>query len=138
MIKGFACGVYDLYHPGHVLMLQECKQNCDYLTVALNTGESFDFEINPNKRLPFYSIEERAMLLSSCKYVDRVVIYSTENELVQLMLEGKYDVRFIGDDYKSRPITGGDVIKNIKFINRDHGYSTSNILLKISFYIEQQ
>jgi len=131
MIRGFACGVFDLYHPGHVLMLRDCKQHCDHLTVALNRSENFDESINPGKRKPFFTLEERKMVLDSIKYVDEIIDYQTEEELTEIMSTGNYDVRFLGDDYEGKPITAGDAIKRIVYIDRSHGYSTSKLVEQI-------
>jgi len=131
MIRGFACGVFDLYHPGHVLMLRDCKQHCDHLTVALNRSENFDESINPGKRKPFFTLEERKLVLDSIKYVDEIIDYQTEEELTEIMSTGNYDVRFLGDDYEGKPITAGDAIKRIVYIDRSHGYSTSKLVEQI-------
>jgi len=131
MIRGFACGVFDLYHPGHVLMLRDCKNHCDHLTVALNRSENFDESINPGKRKPFFTLEERKMVLDSIKYVDEIIDYQTEEELTEIMSTGNYDVRFLGDDYEGKPITAGDDIKRIVYIDRSHGYSTSKLVEQI-------
>lgn len=131
MIRGFACGVFDFYHPGHVLMLQECAANCDHLTVAINTADNFDEKINPGKRRPVFSAEERKMIISSIKYVDEVKFYTNENELTELMENGNFDIRFLGDDYRDKPITAGEAIPRIHYLDRSHGYSTTAILNKV-------
>lgn len=131
MIKGFACGVFDLFHAGHVMMLQDCSKNCDHLTVALNKAENIDEQINPNKKPPVYSFEERKMILEACKYVDEVVEYNTEEELTKIMETGNFHIRFLGDDYKGKPITAGDAIKKIYYLDRSHGLSTSKFKEKL-------
>ncbi|MEM9052264.1 MAG: adenylyltransferase/cytidyltransferase family protein [Bacteroidota bacterium] len=131
MIKGFACGVFDLYHPGHVLMLQDCKEHCDHLTVALNRSENFSVDINPGKRSPYFSLQERKLVIESIKYVDAVIDYGTEEELTEIMSSGGFDVRFLGDDYQGKPITAREAIAKIVYIDRSHGYSTSELVKKI-------
>ncbi len=131
MKKGFACGVFDLYHPGHVLMLKECREQCDHLTVAINTADAFDYDINPGKRAPIFTADEREMILSSVKYVDSVCFYSTEEELTKIMSDGTFDVRFLGDDYRGKPITAPDAIGEIYYTNRDHGFSTTKFFERI-------
>jgi glycerol-3-phosphate cytidylyltransferase len=131
MRTGFACGMFDLFHAGHVLMLKECKENCDYLVVALNKGENISDEINPGKRKPFYSIEERKLIMESCRFVDEVVVYNSEEELYGIMKDKKISVRFLGDDYKGKPITGSDLDIEIYYTNRDHGFSTTAVLQRI-------
>jgi glycerol-3-phosphate cytidylyltransferase len=125
MKKGFACGVFDLFHAGHVLMLKECREHCEYLVVALNTCEEIDFTINPGKEAPIFSLEERKLILESCRYVDEVVTYSNEEELYRLMRDGGFSIRFLGEDYRNKPITGPDLPMELFFNSRSHGLSTS-------------
>ena len=132
MIRGFACGVFDLYHPGHVLMLKECKLHCDHLTIAVNRARMFDDRINPGKRVPFFTAEERRVVLESVRYVGETMLYETEAELTEIMENGAFDVRFLGDDYKGRAITAPQAIPNIHFIDRSHGLSTSVYVERIA------
>jgi len=125
---GFTCGVFDLFHAGHVLMLKECKEYCDYLIVAINSAIIFNPEINLNKNTPIFSIKEREMILNSCKYIDKVIIYSSEEELISIMEQEHIDIRFLGDDYNGKHITESNKKIEIKYINRDHGRSTSGYI----------
>lgn len=122
---GFACGVFDLFHAGHVLMLKECKEHCDYLIVALNKAEHISAAINPGKKKPLFTIEERTLIMASCRYVDEVLVYNSEEELLDIMKSKKIDIRFLGEDYKGRAITGEDLGIEIYYTNRGHGLSTS-------------
>ncbi len=131
MIRGFACGVFDLYHPGHVLMLEECKKHCDHLIIALNRGESFDEKINPGKRRPYFTADERYMILRSIRYVDDILFYNDETELTAIMESGNFQVRFLGDDYQNKAITAPKAIEKIIFLDRSHGYSTTGIINRI-------
>ncbi|MGD1847269.1 MAG: adenylyltransferase/cytidyltransferase family protein [Salibacteraceae bacterium] len=127
MKRGFACGVFDLFHAGHVLMLQECRENCDYLIVALNTATN----LGPDKNQPIYSIEQRVIILEACRYVDEVITYSTEDELTELLASLNLGIRFLGDDYRIKPITAPHLDIPLYFVNRDHGWSSSKIREKI-------
>lgn len=127
MVTGFVCGVFDLYHAGHALMFKECKENCDYLVVGLNSA--FNLPVEKNK--PIYSLDERKIILESIKYVDKVLVYNSEEELTKILKCNNFDIRFIGEDYKNKSITSEDLCKKIYFINRDHGISSSNIRLRI-------
>jgi len=129
MIRGFACGVFDLFHAGHAIMLKECKTHCEHLTVAINSA----INLGQDKNTPVFSIEERFEILRSIKYVDEVLIYNSEEELVELMGRKHYHVRFLGDDYRNKPITSPEVISKIVFLNRDHGFSSSRIRNKIKY-----
>lgn len=125
MKVGFTCGVFDLYHAGHVLMLKECKENCDYLIVALNKAQNISNEINPGKKKPIYSIEERVLIMESCKFVDEVLVYNSEEELEQILRTKNIKIRFLGEDYKEKKITGSNLGMELYYTNRDHGLSTS-------------
>ena len=127
MVTGFVCGVFDLFHAGHVLMLKECKEHCDHLVVGLNRC----IVLGKNKNKPIYTYEQRKLIIESNMYVDEVLGYYNENDLTQIMINRNFDIRFLGDDYKSKPITSPELTKSIIFCNRDHGFSTSLIREKI-------
>lgn len=118
---GFTCSSFDLLHAGHVAMLQECKDNCDYLVVGLNT--------NPfkNNRYAVQSVVERFLQLEAVKYVDRIIPYSTEDELMDLLQVVDPDVRFIGEDYKGKRFTGDELDIEIFYNTRKHNYSSSGL-----------
>jgi len=124
---GFACGVFDLFHVGHVLMLKECKANCDYLLVALNKADN----LSADKNKPVFSIEERKLIMESCRFVDEVIVYNSEEELYQILKTKNIGLRFLGDDYKSKLITGADLNIPVHYVDRSHGFSTSALLKKI-------
>lgn len=121
---GITSGAFDLFHPGHVLMLKEAKAECDYLFVALQTDPTVD---RPTKNKPIQSIEERYIQLVGCRYVDSVIIYTTEAELLALMDAINPDVRVVGMDHKGHPFTGDDQGVPIFFNSRDHSYSSSEL-----------
>jgi glycerol-3-phosphate cytidylyltransferase len=125
MKRGFACGVFDLFHAGHVLMLKECKENCDHLIVGLNSAAHFDLKVNSNKNNPVFNLQHRRLILESIKYVDEVIIYKNEQELTNILLNTRIDIRFLGEDYRNKAITSPEAVKEIYYINRDHGLSTS-------------
>jgi glycerol-3-phosphate cytidylyltransferase len=125
MKRGFTCGVFDLFHAGHVLMLKECKEHCDYLIVALNRAENISEKINPGKKKPVYSLEERKLIMQSCRFVDEVMEYGSEEELLEILRSKKIDIRFLGQDYKGKPITGDDLNIELYYTDRNHGLSTS-------------
>ena len=122
---GFACGVFDLFHAGHVLMLMECRSKCDYLIVALNRADQISEEINPGKKKPIYTVAERKLILSACRYVDEVLEYGSEEELLAKLRSSNISIRFLGDDYREKPITGGELDIEVYYTNRSHGLSTS-------------
>lgn len=128
MIKGFTAGTFDLLHAGHVLMLKEVREKCDYLIVALLTDPTRD---RPEKHKPVESVQERVIRLQGCKYVDEIVMYDSESELINLLKIIKPDVRFLGEDYLGKHFTGDDLGLNIIFNSRKHDYSSSNLIKRV-------
>lgn len=120
MIRGFIAGAFDVIHPGYIYMFQEIKKHCDYLIVGLHK----DPESN-GKLKPILSVEERILILKSICYVDQVFEYKGEKELVDLLNTIKVDIRFLGEDYKDKSITKGDLDVPIKYLSRDHQWSTT-------------
>ena len=128
MIRGFTCGTFDLLHAGHVLMLKEIKDQCDYLVVGIQTDPS----IRQGKNTPIQSIEERKLQLEAVRFVDQVVQYDTEEDLVDLLKMTSPDLRFVGMDWKDNPnLTGGDLPIEIRYNSRDHGFSSSELRKRI-------
>ena len=130
MIKGFTCGAFDLLHAGHVLMLKECREQCDYLIVGLEVDPSVD-RLEKNK--PIETLEERMIRLQGCKYIDEIITYNTEIDLFNLLKELKPDIRFIGMDWKDKPNYSRDLLPNMKVIynSRNHNYSSCSLRTRI-------
>ena len=122
-------------HPGHVLMLQECKRYCDYLIVGVNDVKdwndgSWKQPDGRHKNEPIWSPQERLMMVQSNKNVDEAFLYLGEKKLYQYLLKNKQriDVRILGEDHKGHPYTGEDIDIEIVFNSRDHDYSTTNTI----------
>ena len=130
---GFTCGAMDLFHAGHVLMLKEAKKHCNHLIVGLHTDPTID---RPSKNKPIQSLEERRIQLEGCRYVDQIVEYDTEEDLLSLlndfyMKHGKFFVRIIGADWKGKKYTGHDLQNDVIFNSRNHNYSSSELRKRI-------
>jgi cytidyltransferase-like protein len=123
-VRGIVAGAFDVIHPGYVNMLLEAKSVCTHLTVGLHCDPSLDRQ---EKLKPVLSVEERKVILQSLRMVDEVVAYETESQLYDLLKTGSFDVRFLGDDYKGKAITGADLDLNIHWIDRSHSYSTTTM-----------
>ena len=126
MKGGFTCSCFDLLHAGHILMLKECKDICDFLIVALQTDPSIDRE---SKSKPIQSLFERYLQIDAVKYVDEICIYETEEDLLQLLRYKRPDIRFIGEDWRDKPFTGRAFSKlsGEIFYNMRYGYSTTDL-----------
>ena len=134
MKKGFIAGNFDVIHPGYIKMFKECRSNCDHFTVLLQSDPSIE---RPEKLKPIFSIEERIDQLESNKFIDNILTYTLESELLSLIIKNKFSVRFLGDDYIHRKsFTGKDLNIPIHFINRDHGWSTTKFKKLISLSLK--
>ena len=122
MIRGLIAGNFDVIHPGYVKTFKACKENCDHFTILLHSDPTIE---RPEKLKPVLSVEERIEVLSSIKYVDNIQVYTYEKELVKLLQEGDFDIRFLGNDYLNKTFTGDKLDIKIHFISRDHGWSTT-------------
>ena len=124
---GFTCGAFDLLHAGHIVMLKEAKENCDYLIVGLQSDPTID---RKKKNKPIQSIYERYLQLDAVRYVDEILPYDTELSLCDLLESTHIDIRFVGDDYRDRRFTGEEISKEygeIYFTSRNHSFSTSGL-----------
>ena len=127
---GITASCFDLFHAGHVLMQQEAKEQCDRLVVALQTDPTID---RPEKNKPVQSVFERWVQLEGCKYVDQIIPYSTEEDLLNLLSSQmtRIDVRIIGEEYKDKEFTGKYLDMEIYYNSRRHDFSTTNLRKKI-------
>ena len=129
---GFTCCTFDLLHAGHITMLEEAKHHCDYLIVGLQNDPTKD---RPEKNAPIQSIVERQIQLAAVKYVDEIVIYNTEQDLIDLLLTLPIDIRVLGDEYKNKDFTGKDIAKQrgskIVFNGRDHSFSSTSLRKRV-------
>ena len=130
---GIIAGNFDVIHPGYVKMFEDAKENaCQYLIIALQGDPTIE---RPFKCKPVQSIDEREYILRSIKYVDDILHYNTEQELLQLLETTRWDVRIIGTDYKNIDYTGKylekKLNKSVYFHKRDHEYSLTDLKKKI-------
>jgi glycerol-3-phosphate cytidylyltransferase len=133
MKKGFTCSTFDLFHAGHIMMLKEARTQCDYLIVGLQTDPTIDRPTEKNK--PIQSVFERYEQLKACKYVDEVLVYATEKDLVDILLSYPIDVRILGNEYEHREFTGRaecvDRGMQFYFNKRDHSFSTTELRQRV-------
>ena len=130
---GITFSTFDLCHAGHVAMLAEAKNHCDYLICGLQTDPTIDRPDTKNK--PVQSIVERQIQLAACRYVDEVVVYQTEQDLVDLLLILPLDVRILGVEYAEKNFTGRSecIDRGIQLIfnGRDHSFSSSGLRSRV-------
>ena len=129
MKTGFTCSCFDLFHAGHIMILKEAKSKCDYLIVGLQTDPTID---RPEKNKPIQSVVERFIQLESCKYVDEVVVYATEKDLLDILYTYPITLRVIGEEYKEKEFTGKDLDHIEMYYNtRKHSFSTTELRQRV-------
>lgn len=129
---GLTASTFDLLHAGHVSMLREAKSQCDYLIAALQVDPSLD---RSDKNPPVQTIVERQAQLHAVKYIDEVIVYCTETDLLDIINMYPIDVRILGEEYRLKDFTGKDECRNrgiqIYFNKRDHRFSSSDLRKRV-------
>jgi glycerol-3-phosphate cytidylyltransferase len=125
---GITFSAFDLFHAGHVKMLEEAKRHCDYLIVGLQTDPTLD---RPDKNQPAQTVVERYIQLKGCKFVDEIVPYASEQDLEDILRSFKINVRIIGDEYQDKNFTARAYCEakgiELYFNTRDHRFSSSGL-----------
>ena len=133
MNTGITFSSFDLFHSGHVAMLKEAKTNCDFLIVGLQTDPTID---RPEKNKPIQSVFERYVQLEGCKYIDQIIPYATEQDIIDILLTYQINTRFIGEEYRSKEYTGKELCVDkgieIYYNKRQHSFSTSELRKRIN------
>lgn len=128
-IVGFTCSTFDLLHTGHILMLEEAKAQCDYLVCGLQIDPTVD---RPEKNKPIQSLYERFIQLNAVKYVDAIIPYTTEEELLTILQTEGIDIRILGDEYQTKVFTGCNLDMDYYFNKRTHNYSTTELRRRVA------
>jgi len=131
---GITFSTFDMLHAGHIAMLSEARNHCDYLICGLQTDPTIDRPDTKNR--PVQSIVERQIQLAACRYVDEVVVYQTEQDLVDLLLILPLDVRILGIEYEHKDFSGRQECHDrgidIIFNGRDHSFSSSSLRKRVA------
>ena len=134
MRVGITFSAFDLLHAGHIGMLREAKANCDYLIVGLQTDPTIDRPTEKNK--PVQTLVERYAQLNALKFIDEIVPYQTEEDVIDILELFQIDVRFLGEEYREKEFTGKDVCRKrgieLHFNKRDHRFSTSGLRKRVA------
>jgi len=133
LIIGITASQFDLLHAGHIAMLSEARNHCDYLICALQNNAKWD---RPEKNEPVQTIVERQIQLAAVRYVDEVVVYNTEKDLEDILLTLPIDVRILGVEYQEQEFTGRAICERrgiqLIFNQRDHSFSSSSLRRRVS------
>ena len=127
MFVGFTCSTFDLLHSGHILMLQEAREQCDFLLVGLQTDPTID---RPEKNKPVQSITERWIQLDAVRWVDQIIPYATEYDLEQILKAYTIGIRFVGEEYEGKDFTGKDLVP-VYYNKRKHAWSSSALRARV-------
>jgi len=130
---GFVASSFDLLHAGHVQMLREAREQCDYLICGLQTDPTID---RPKKNKPVQTVVERYTQLKGVRYVDEIIPYATESDLEDILTMYHIDVRILGEEYREHDFTGKDICKKrsiqLYFNKRDHRFSSSDLRKRVA------
>ena len=135
MKKGITFSSFDLIHPGHIVMLKDCKTVCDYLIVGVqsdptidrkSSNDSYSKVSGKKKNSPIQTLEERLIMIKAIKYIDEVFVYETEKDLYKWLLTNIWNVRILGSDWEGKKFTGYDIKGEVYFHKRDHNWSTTS------------
>jgi len=132
MKVGFTCSTFDLLHAGHIIMLREAKEQCDYLICGLQVDPSND---RPEKNAPIQNIVERYTQLKAVSYVDEIIPYGTEQDLIDILTMYPINIRILGEEYRDKDFTGKNHCQGrgieIYFNKRDHRFSSSDLRKRV-------
>ena len=133
MRVGFTCSTFDLLHAGHIQMLREAKEQCDYLICGLQVDPSVD---RKDKNAPIQTVVERYTQLKAVKYVDEIIPYGAEADLEDILTMYNIHVRILGEEYREKDFTGKDICKKrgiqLHFNKRDHRFSSSDLRKRVA------
>lgn len=133
MIVGFTASAFDLLHAGHIQMLREAKEQCDYLIVGLQLDPAL---VRENKNSPIQTVVERYAQLHAVSYVDEIIPYVSERDLEDILTMYQIDVRILGEEYRDKDFTGKDICRKrgiqLYFNKRDHRFSSSDLRKRVA------
>ncbi len=121
-------GTFDILHVGHIKLLEYSKSLGVHLTVAIDT----DRRIKTKKGLsrPINNEFERKTMLEALKSVDQVVVFDTDEELIDLVKNS--DIMVKGSDYRGKSVIGETYCKKVIYYDRIEGYSTTQKIQDIA------
>lgn len=132
-VVGITFSTFDLLHAGHIGMLREAKDNCEYLICGLQVDPSLD---RPEKNKPVQTLVERYAQLNAVGFVDEIVPYQNEDDVVDILQLFDLDIRFLGDEYKEKDFTGKDICRKrgiqLHFNRREHRFSSSDLRRRVT------
>ena len=127
-VVGITFSTFDLLHAGHVAMLRDAKEQCDYLICGLQVDPSKD---RAEKNSPVQTLVERWTQIQAVRYIDEIVPYQDEKDVEDILNMFNIDIRIIGEEYKDMNFTGRTTCTqrgiSIYYNKRDHRFSSSGL-----------
>ena len=134
MKVGITFSTFDLLHAGHIAMLRDAKEHCDYLIAALQSDPTIDRPDSKNP--PVQTMVERYTQLAAVKYVDEVIPYQTEKDVEDILEMYNIDMRVLGEEYRDKDFTGKEICRRrgiqLYFNKRDHRFSSTDLRQRVS------
>jgi glycerol-3-phosphate cytidylyltransferase len=134
MKVGITFSTFDLLHAGHIAMLRDAKEHCDYLIAALQSDPTIDRPDTKNK--PVQTMVERYTQLAAVKYVDEVIPYQTEQDVEDILEMYHIDMRILGEEYRDKDFTGKEICRRrgiqLYFNKRDHRFSSTDLRNRVT------
>lgn len=129
---GITFSTFDLLHAGHIAMLREAKDHCDYLICGLQMDPTID---RTDKNAPIQTVVERYTQLKGVQYVDEIIPYSSERDVEDILTLYQINVRILGEEYRDKEFTGKDICRkrdiDLYFNKRDHRFSSSDLRKRV-------
>lgn len=129
MKKVFVNGTFDLLHVGHLQLLNFAKSYGDYLIVAIDTDNRVREKKGSTR--PIHNQDERSFFLRMLKPVDQVEMFSSDQELEELIKGFNPDIMIVGSDWKGKPVIGSQYAKKLIFFDRIGDYATTKTIQSI-------
>jgi len=129
MIKVWVNGTFDIVHLGHIQLLKRAAELGDFLIVGVD-GDKRVTELKGEQR-PINNIVSRLTLLEAIKYVDRVVIFDSDEQLETHIKTMRPAIMVIGEEYRGKRIIGSEYVGEIIYFPKMEGFSSTHIINKL-------
>ena len=119
-------GCFDVLHRGHIELFKYAKELGGFVIVGIDSDTRVK-QLKGDSR-PINTHDDRKFFLESIKYIDKVTIFGSDDELRSVISLHRPDIMIVGSDYKDKNVIGSEYAKELIFFDRVGNYSTTNIL----------
>lgn len=121
-------GCYDILHVGHIALFEYAKSLGDQLIVGIDSDKRVK-QLKGEDR-PFNCENDRKKMLESIKYIDKVFIFDSKDQMCNIVRYNSIDAIVVGEEYRNRDVTASNLVKDVIYFPKIKGYSTTSILGK--------